>query len=119
MKRATAVALAGLLCAPAAGVSQAPAPPAPKHDPFDWSTLKRTADGKPGTPQPREPEASHPRLKAIMHSPSGSFVNLDGVILGVGDSVNGLRLVAVRPYSAVFVRNGATVEMDLQREVKP
>jgi hypothetical protein len=89
-----------------------------KRDPFDWTSLQQAV-------QKREPEAAKvaaapparlPRLRAVMRGPSGGQVNLDGVIMGIGDSAEGYRLVEVREYSAVFARKGGTVELEVSRE---
>ena len=47
-------------------------------------------------------------------SPWGPMVNVDGVILEIGEEIDGFRLVEVREYEAVFVRDGArrTLIMD-------
>ena len=87
-----------------------------KRDPFDWTALQQAV-------QKKEPEAARvaapprvPRLRAVMRSPSGDRVNLDGVILGVGDSAEGYRLVEVREYSAVFARRNGAIELEVSRE---
>jgi hypothetical protein len=51
-----------------------------------------------------------------MRGPSGDQVNLDGVIMSIGDSAEGYRLVEVRDYSAVFARKSGTVELEVSRE---
>jgi hypothetical protein len=90
-----------------------------RHDPFDWSVLQRTVEAKQAQPVPppaAEAQARRPRLRAVMRGPSGGQANLDGTIIGVGESAAGYRLVEVREFSAVFSRNGATVELEVARE---
>ena len=86
-----------------------------RHDPFDWGALQRVVEAK----QPQaaaEAQARAPRLRAVMRGPSGGQVNLAGTIIGVGESAEGYRLVEVREFSAVFSKNGKTVELELARE---
>ena len=117
MIRASALLVAALLT-PAPALAQNAAGGKFKRDPFDWSSLQQPV-------QKREPDAAKvaaaaparvPRLRAVMHGPSGGQVNLDGVIMSIGDSAEGYRLVEVREYSAVFARKGGTVELEISRE---
>jgi hypothetical protein len=87
-----------------------------KRDPFDLTALQQAVQKKQ-QPQAAPPAPQRvPRLRAVMRSPSGDRANLDGVILGIGDSAEGYRLVEVREYSAVFARKGGTIELDVSRE---
>ena len=38
------------------------------------------------------------------------------VILGIGDSAEGYRLVEVREFSALFARKGGAIELEVSRE---
>ena len=113
-----AALLAAVLITTAPALAQNAAGGKSKRDPFDWSSLQQAV-------QKREPEAAKvatapparvPRLRAVMRGPSGGQVNLDGVIMSVGDSAEGYRLIEVREYSAVFARKGGTVELEVSGE---
>ena len=86
-----------------------------RFDPFDWSALQRLAEAKPAT-APSDAAAAPappPRLRAVMRGASGAHADLDGVILGIGDSAHGYRLLQVREYSAVFAKDGANLELKI------
>jgi hypothetical protein len=83
-----------------------------KHDPFDWSALQRLSQeqgAQASAPTPQTP----PRLRAVMRSPSGASANLDGAIIGIGDSANGYRLLEVREHGAVFAKGGTKFELEV------
>ena len=120
------LALSGLLAATAIAAAETPGPRRLRHDPFDWSALtqaieKKDAEAKGPAAAPAGPvsEQRAPRLRAVMLAPSGPRVDLEGAILMVGESAGGYRLLEVREHSAVFSRNGATVEIELSREKTP
>lgn len=112
--RLIAGAAALAVCAPAAGQG-----PLLQHDPF-----VRPALG--GFGQPRSPAAAAPRpaasgelrprfqLNAVLAAGSNSIANVDGVMVRVGESVQGYRLVAVQDRSAVFEKNNARHTLTLQ-----
>jgi len=119
MRETVVRAVVCMLAAGACAATHAGAARTLRHDPFDWSALQRAVEVKqaqPGAPAAAEAPARAPRLRAVMHGPSGGQVNLGGTIIGIGESADGYRLVEVRDYSAVFSRNGATVELELVRE---
>ena len=120
------------MSAAAVAVAQATAPHKLAHDPFDLGTLQRTlqqllqqaesksaaaASSSDGTGTAAPAAAQVPVLKAelraVMVGGARPLVNLGGTILGIGDSVDGFRLVEVRERSAVFVRDGNRVELPL------
>jgi hypothetical protein len=110
--------LAAALLAAAPAFAQKAAEGKFKRDPFDWTSLQQAVEkrGPEAAKAAAAPPASVPRLRAVMRGPSGGQVNLDGVIMSVGDSAEGYRLVEVRDYSAVFARKGGTVELEVSRE---
>jgi hypothetical protein len=117
MIRAALPLLVATLLAAAPAFAQTAAAGRFKRDPFDWTSLQQAA-------KKREPDAAKaaaapertPRLRAVMRGPSGDQVNLGGVIMSIGESAEGYRLVEVRDYSAVFARKGGTVELEVSRE---
>jgi hypothetical protein len=94
-----------------------------QHDPF-----VRPAIG--GFGPPRNPAAAAPRpaapgeprprfqLNAVLAAGSNSIANVDGVMVRVGESVQGYRLVAVQDRSAVFEKNNARHTLTLQGGAK-
>ena len=68
----------------------------------------------PPIPVINVPPPWSPELRGTLVSPWGPMVNVDGVILEIGEEIDGFRLVEVREYEAVFVRDGArrTLIMD-------
>lgn len=122
MKRVVVSLLAGSMTLAAVAAAEAPTVRRLKHDPFDWSALQQASERK--EPEPVAPEANPapprlPRLKALMHWPSGARVDLEGAILDIGESAGGYRLIAVRERSAVFSKDGKTVEIELSGEKTP
>ena len=112
------VLLVTALFAAAPALAQTAAAGKYKRDPFDWTSLQQAVQKKEAATAKAAaaPPARVPRLRAVMRSPSGGQVNLDGVIMSIGDSADGYRLVEVRDYSAVFARKGGTVELEVSRE---
>ncbi|MGP1677354.1 MAG: hypothetical protein ACTS6J_09375 [Burkholderiales bacterium] len=135
------VAIAAMAALTAAvAVAQATAPRKLAHDPFDLGMLQRTlqqlmhqtelksaavapsADGTRAS-QPAAAQVQVPvltaELRAVMTGGARPLVNLGGTILGIGDNVDGFRLVEVRERSAVFARDGNRVELPLGRKGQP
>jgi hypothetical protein len=62
-----------------------------------------------------KPEASswQPRLRATMRSAHGAMVNIDGDIIGIGEEINGFRLLEVQERSATFSKDGKKFPVSL------
>jgi hypothetical protein len=56
---------------------------------------------------------SRPLLRAVLAAGPNSVVNLGGVILQVGESANGYRLLSVEEDGATFSRDGEKVVLSL------
>ena len=56
---------------------------------------------------------SRPLLRAVLAAGPNSVVNLGGVILQVGESANGYRLLSVEEGGATFSRDGEKVVLSL------
>lgn len=87
-----------------------------RYDPFETPALLDQPPVQPSsvqaldiTPKPWERE-----LRATSVSAARSMINVDGVILVVGEELDGFRLVEVREGLAVFERDGTrrTLAMD-------
>lgn len=98
------------------------------NDPFDRRVVQQWLNK--AEPQPVEPAlaaapavpAAPPApvltgdLRALMVGGKQPLVNLGGTILGIGESVDGFRLIEVRERSAVFEREGKRYERGLGRK---
>ena len=115
MIRATLLVLAASFFTVAAQAQTAPAGKFKRY-PFDWTALQQAVQKKEPEAAKAAPPARVPRLRAVMRGPSGDQVNLDGVILSIGDSAEGYRLVEVREFSALFARKSGTIELEVSRE---
>lgn len=75
-------------------------------DPFKRPAIlsKPAAPGKNPNQDTREPWS--PVLRATMLAGDFSMVNLNGVIISLGEEVDGYRLVEVGEQTAVFAKNG-------------
>ncbi len=120
--------------AAAGAVAQATAPRKLAHDPFDRGVVQQlmrqaelksaaAASSSDGTGAAAPAAAQGPvlaaELRAVMAGGARPLVNLGGTILGIGDSVDGFRLVEVRERSAVFARDGNRVELALGHKRQP
>lgn len=92
-----------------------------KHDPFARPVLApRSASALPanaGNAPVPEP-AWKPELRAIMAAGPNSIVNVEGVVVRIGEQINGYRLVEVHEETAVFVNNKKRVTLSL-RGIEP
>jgi hypothetical protein len=111
---------AGLFCLPGLAEAQADGL---KHDPFARPVLAArpaSAAAVPGNSvKTRLPEPVwQPELRAIMMAGPKSMVNVAGVLVRIGDQINGYRLVEVHDETAVFVNNKKKVTLSL-RGIEP
>jgi hypothetical protein len=90
-----------------------------QHDPFarpSLGGLPQGAGSAPRTGPPRpvlEPKRTLNR-QAVMVAGSASMANVDGVMVRVGDQVQGYRLVAVHDRGAVFEKDNKQFTVPLQ-----
>lgn len=57
--------------------------------------------------------APPPVLRALLRSGSRPMANVDGQLLEIGDSINGLRLIEIGEYTATFLKGRKRVELAL------
>jgi hypothetical protein len=115
------IAAVALLALSAAALAQRPAL---QHDPF----VRPAIAGFAAAPRPLGGVApavganAQPRpqlqLNAVLVAGSDSIANVDGVMVRIGQSVQGYRLVAVGDRSAVFEKNNAKVTLSLREGSK-
>ena len=83
-----------------------------QHDPFARPAFGAPAAAAPGAPARRvqgAPPEAKPKisLHAVLVAGPDSMANVDGVMVRLGDTVQGYRLLAVHDRSAVFEKNNA------------
>ncbi|MEE9279942.1 MAG: hypothetical protein V3V67_07180 [Myxococcota bacterium] len=100
-----------------AGVALAQGPSTPRFDPFDRPSFQGGSAPRGGRVQP----GWSPWLKATLVAGERSMVNLGGVLLRLGEETHGYRLVEVREWAAVFMKDAETVVLDVvpPLEVQP
>ena len=105
--------LAGLALALAAAAAPAGGePPVPGPDPFQPPPALQAKPAVRAT-GPGEPAPAPPRLRGTLAAGSGSLANLGGTVVGVGESVDGYRLLAVEEGAAVFLREGRRLRLSV------
>jgi len=91
------------------------APPL-RYDPFARPLLTTAVPksvAAPGNPAGDAP-AWNPNLIAVMVAGTHSMVNLDGTIVGIGQEMDGYRLVQVRDREATFARGKQRVVLKME-----
>ncbi|MCA9274089.1 MAG: hypothetical protein KDA31_13715, partial [Phycisphaerales bacterium] len=58
---------------------------------------------------------SRHKLTAVLSQPSGDLAVVDGLLLRIGDSVEGLRLVTIEKDGAVFEGDDKSIRLPLAR----
>ena len=106
MGRYLAPAIA-LICSAASA-----AEPALRHDPFAWPAAVRPAAAAASGGEAPAP-LWRPKLRAIVNAGNASLVSIDGIVVALGQQIDGYRLVRVGERSAVFAKSGGTVELKM------
>lgn len=89
------------------------------RDPFQRPDLNKMVAPAPVVTEPdyldevNVIEIWHPRLKGTLRSASGSFANVEGTIIKVGEKIDEFRLLKVSERTATFVQDGETVMLSL------
>lgn len=99
-----AVGVEGLLPEPASNLH---------FDPFQRPVLLAPPSAT-DTSQPQVAPEWAPQLRAVMVAGSASMVNVDGSLVGLGEEVEGHRLVEVTERRAVFERDGVLRELEIE-----
>lgn len=95
-----------------------------QHDPFvrpamvGFGSAPGPAAGVPGGAGANAQPRARLQLNAVLVAGSESIANVDGVMVRIGDSVQGYRLVAVSDRSAVLEKNNAKVTLTLRGATK-
>ena len=110
MKRSIGGLVAAVVLASSSFVAFAESAPVLRFDPF------RTRPGDAPTEIDDSNEAVagfEPVLRSTVVSRERSMVNLGGEILFVGEETHGFRLIAVRSFDALFMKEGQTIRLEL------
>jgi len=129
MSKANALCLACCAALSSAAGADAPVVGHVRRDPFVMSAAFRSevppnAADASGVPRPAGAPAAPvaawaPHLRGLMVAGKRSMVDLEGVMLTLGDSVDGYRLIKVGEREAVFVKKGVQVVLRLTPEKEP
>jgi hypothetical protein len=98
--------------------SQASADALLNHDPFARPLLPTLLPNNPATVN-AEAEAEvetpwNPQLIAVMVSGKNSLVNLDGVILKIGEEMDGYRFVQAKDHEVVFKKGNKRIVLNME-----
>lgn len=108
------VALAVLVALPAAAGAEPARPQALRFDPFAEAPQPDAVGARSVTPDAAA--AWRPLLRATLAAGPESLADLGGVVLSIGGETRGYRLLEVRPWEAVFEKDGANVVLPVQRQ---
>ena len=120
MKRCGALLMLLVLSSPALAGSTGDARPpglAPKlhFDPFERpELLSRPPPAVLENTEPAAPPMWQPRLRAVMVAGRASVANVEGQLVGIGEELDGHRLVEVTERRAVFEKDGTLYELVMQ-----
>jgi len=90
-----------------------------RRDPFAMpAAFRLDVAGNAALGRPVEPPAPpwSPHIRGIMAAGERSIVDLEGVMLGIGDRIEGYRLIKVEEREAVFQKDGRRVVLRLPTE---
>lgn len=86
-----------------------------KHDPFARPLLSAPLPSNTTAGTVAEEEMPwNPQLIAVMVAGNNSLVNLDGIILKIGEEQDGYRLVQVRDHEAVFKKGNKRIVLNME-----
>jgi hypothetical protein len=87
-----------------------------KHDPFARPLLSTSLSGGnvPLNASAEDEVSWDPQLIAVMVAGKNSIVNLDGVILKIGEEIDGFRLVEVRDRKAIFRKGSKRIVVEME-----
>lgn len=115
MRRSRAFATSLLLLATAVALAHAEDSTSLRFDPFDMPDPAALTHLQPDAAE-RVESIWTPELRATLVGDNAetSFANLGGIVLGVGESTEGYRLLEVREWEADFERGGEVMTLTLQ-----
>ncbi|WP_347250174.1 hypothetical protein [Zoogloea sp.] len=114
MKAALLFALLAVAASPSPAADDTP--PLLRHDPF-----RRPAPPPSATPASgatSSPAPWQPTLRGVLLAGSGALANVDGQMVGIGERIEGHRLVSVSEHQAVFEKDGRRIVLDTRRPLE-
>lgn len=85
-----------------------------RHDPFARPLFTSLSTTKSEATDVAVEEAIwNPTLKAVMVAGKNSLVNVDGVIIKLGEEIDGHRLIQVKDYEAIFKKGNKRVVLTI------
>lgn len=87
-----------------------------KHDPFARPLLPALLPNNPATAnaETKTDAPWNPQLIAVMVSGKSSLVNLDGVILKIGEEKDGYRFVQAKDHEVVFKKGNKRIVLNME-----
>ncbi|MCP4407752.1 MAG: hypothetical protein GY807_08325 [Gammaproteobacteria bacterium] len=82
-----------------------------KHNPFKQPDLRAVADNSRDDDSLSDQVGSQLELRATLTLGNKSLANVGGKIIGIGEQVDGYRLLAVDEGVAVFAKNGTHIDL--------
>lgn len=112
--------LLALLALPLPAATAGDNPPAPllRHDPFRRPAPPAsppTGDAAAPAPAPWQPTL---RGVLLAGTGAGALANVDGQMVGVGERIEGHRLVSVSEHQAIFEKDGRRIVLDMRRPLE-
>lgn len=86
-----------------------------QSNPFARPFVEKPTEAKP-MPAPKLPSLQDLELRATMVAKGNSFANVGGKILGIGEEIEGYRLVSVESEKAVFSKGDKFITLTLNSE---
>ncbi len=87
--------------------------PTLRHNPFAGPPAAAPVEGYAAVPAAAAEVSRSPELRATLVAGKRSIANLEGTILGIGEEAHGYRLLEVRDWDAVFMKDGARVVLEI------
>ena len=86
-----------------------------QSNPFARPFVEKSTEAKPML-APKPPSLQDLELRATMVTKGASFANVGGMILGIGEEMEGYRLVSVENEKAVFSKGDEFITLTLDSE---
>jgi hypothetical protein len=90
-----------------------------QHDPFARPQLGFVPAAGPSAPVPKRTPPPKLKLTGVVVAGAGSMANVDGIIVRVGESIQGYRLVTVHERTAIFEKNNAHFTLSITPMQEP
>ena len=104
-----------ILLAAFAASAQSPGPTL-RHNPFAGRPAAASVEDDAAVPAAPDPAAASwsAELRATLVAGERSMANLGGTLLGIGEEAHGYRLLEVRDWDALFMKDGERVVLEIE-----